>query len=89
MSTKELRKDLINKFGILNETKCFCSEIFQNLLVFIPAKNYIKYFIGTSKINSWKSSELSEENIENIAKSDSTFAPSFVDYHALPDVIFN
>ena len=80
---------MINKFGILNATKCFCSEIFQNFLVFIPAKNYIKYFIGTSQINSWKSNELSEENIGNIAKWDSAFAPSFVDYYALPDIIFN
>ena len=32
---------------------------------------------------------MSEENIENIAKSDSNFAPSFVDHHILPDINFN
>ena len=31
-STKRLTKDLINKFGILNEAKYFSSGIFQNYL---------------------------------------------------------
>ena len=43
MSTKGLTKDLINKFKVLNGTKYFSSGIFQNYLVFIPAKKYIKY----------------------------------------------
>ena len=30
-----------------------------------------------------------EENIENITKSDSNFAPTFVDHHVLPDINFN
>ena len=32
---------------------------------------------------------MSEENIENITKSDSNFAPTFVDHHLLPDMNFN
>ena len=32
---------------------------------------------------------MSEENIENITKSDSNIAPTFVDHHVLPDIIFN
>ena len=32
---------------------------------------------------------MSEENIENITKSDSNFAITFVDYHVLPDINFN
>ena len=32
---------------------------------------------------------MSEENIENVTKSDSNFAPTFVDHHSLPDVNFN
>ena len=33
---------------------------------------------------------MSEENIENITKSDSTnFAPTFVDHHVLPEISFN
>ena len=32
---------------------------------------------------------MSEENIENIAKSDSKFVPNFVDHHLLPEINFN
>ena len=32
---------------------------------------------------------MSEENIENITKSDSSFAPAFVDHHLLPSINFN
>ena len=32
---------------------------------------------------------MSEESIENINKSDSNFAPTFVDHHLLPDMNFN
>ena len=51
ISTKGL-KDLRNKFSILNGEKYFSSGIFQNYLVFIPGKKYIKYFSGTSRIDS-------------------------------------
>ena len=54
MSTKELTKYLINKFGIINAAKYFSSGIFQNCLVFIPAKKYIKSFSYTTWIHSWK-----------------------------------
>ena len=30
-----------------------------------------------------------QENIENITKSDSNFAPTFVDHHSLPDINFS
>ena len=55
MSTKGLTKDLINKFSILHGPKYFSSEMFQKYLVFIPAKKYIKYFSGTTWIESWES----------------------------------
>ena len=32
---------------------------------------------------------MSEAIIENITKSDSSFAPTFVDHHLLPDMNFN
>ena len=32
---------------------------------------------------------MSEENNENITKSDSSFAPTFFDYHVLPYMNFN
>ena len=50
ISTKGLTKDLIDKFSILNGAKYFSSGIFQNYLVFIPAKKYIKYFSGITPI---------------------------------------
>ena len=51
-------------------------------------KKYIKYFSGTNRVNSWKSNGMSKESIEDITKSDSNFAPVFVDHHLLPDVKF-
>ena len=67
----------MNKFGILNGTKYFSSGIFHSYLVFIPAKKYIKYFSGTTPIDSWKSNLMSDEHMENITKSDNNFAPTF------------
>ena len=55
----------------------------------MPAIKHIKYFEGTTQIYSWKSNGMSEESIQNIAKSDSNFAPSFVDHHSLPGMNFN
>ena len=49
----------------------------------------MKYFRGTTWIDSWKSNGMSEENTENIIKSDSNFAPTFVDHYILPDSNFN
>ena len=63
--------------------------IFQNDLVFIPAMKYIKYFHGTTQIYSWISNGMSEESIDNIAKSDRNFAPTFVDHHSLSDINLN
>ena len=80
---------MINKFSILNGAKYFSSGIFQNYLAFIPDKRDIKYFNGTTRTDLWKSNGMSEENIENITKSDSNFAQIFLDHHVLPDVNFN
>ena len=44
-------KDLINKLSILKGGKHFSSGMFQNCLAFIPAKKYIKYFNGTTRID--------------------------------------
>ena len=89
ISVKGLTKNMINKFGILMTQNIFLSEAFQNYLVFIPAKKYSKYPSGTTLIDSWKSNGTSEENIENITKSDRNFAPAFVDNPVLPDINFN
>ena len=78
---------MINKFSILSGAKYFSSWIFHNYLVFIPDKKYIKYFNGTNQIYLWKSNGMSEESIENITKSNSLFAPTFVNHYILPDVM--
>ena len=52
-------------------------------------KKCIKYFSGNTRIESWKSNRMPNESIENITKSDSNFAPTFVDHHLLPDINFN
>ena len=84
---------MINKCSTLNGAKYFSSRIFQNYLIFIPARKYIKYFFSgttwidsweSNGIDSWKSNGMSEENIENAIKSDSNFAPTFVDHCVLP-----
>ena len=80
---------MINKFSILNGEKYFSSGIFYNYLVFITAKKYIKYFSGTRWIHSEKSNEMLEENIENVATSETNFAPTFVDHRLLTDRNFN
>ena len=49
---KGLTNDLINNFSILNGAKCFSSGIFQNYLVLLSAKKYIKYFGVTTQIHS-------------------------------------
>ena len=82
-------KDVINKFRILNGPKYFSLGIFQSYLVFIPAKKYVKHCSSTTRINSQKSNGMSEENIENITKSESNFAPTFVDHHLLKDINSN
>ena len=49
----------------------------------------MKHFSGTAQIDSWKSNKISEENIENMTKSDSDFAPTFAVHHILLDINFN
>ena len=80
---------MIDKLGILNGAKYFSSGIFQNYLVFIPTKKYIKCFSDATRIELWNSNGMSEESIEKIAKSDSNFAPTFVDHNLLPEINFN
>ena len=64
-------------------------EFYKNILNFYQLKKHIKYFGGTTRIYLCKSSGMSEEDIENITKSNSLFAPTFVNHYILPDVNFN
>ena len=79
----------MNKFSVLNGAKYFSSGIFEIYLVFMSAKKYIKYFNSTTRIGSWESNGISEENIENITKSDGNFAQTLVDHLVLTDISFN
>ena len=88
MSRKILTKDLINKFSVLNGAKYEYSGIFQNYLVFIPAKKYIRYFGGTTWIDSWKPNGMSEENIENITKSAIEKTKTAISYQLLLVIIY-
>ena len=80
---------MIIEFNILNGAKYFSSGLFQNHLLFTPAKKYVKYFNSTTRLDSRKSNGMSEEDIGNITKSGSNFAPAFVDHHLLPEINFN
>ena len=71
------------------EQNIFLQEYFKVIYYLYQLKKYINYFSGTNWTVSWKSNAMLEENIENITKSDSNFAPTFVDYHVLPDINFN
>ena len=50
-SAKGLKKDLIDKFSILNGAKYFSLRMFQNYLVFIPAKKYISILVTLLGLN--------------------------------------
>ena len=49
-SLSNIDKRIKKRFDILNGGKYFSSKIFQNCLVFIPAKKYVKHFSGTTWI---------------------------------------
>ena len=66
----------MNKLSILNGAKYFSLRIFQNYLVLILAKKYMKYFSSI-------------ESTENIMKSGSSFVPNFADHHLLQDMNFS
>ena len=65
----------------------FLQEYFKNFYYIYLLKKYIKYFSGTTQINLWKSNGMSDKNIENITKTDSMFATTFVNHHVLLDFL--
>ena len=80
---------MIDKFITINWTKYFSLGIFQNYLVLIPTKKYIKNFTSTTLVESRKSDGMSQETIENKTKADSNFAPTFVYHHSFQDISCN
>ena len=71
------------------EQNIFLQEYFKTISYLYQLKKYIKYFSGATRIESRKLNGMSEKNIENITKSESTFSPTFVHHHLLPDINFN
>ena len=69
------------------EQNIFQHEYFKITQYLYQLKN--KYFSGTNQIDLWKYNGISEENIENITKSETNFAPTFVNHHELSDINFN
>ena len=77
---KRINKRFDNKFSILNGAKYISSGISVIYSVFIQAEKYIKYFSGTTRIESRKSNEMAEQSIENITKSNTNFSPTVIDH---------
>ena len=81
---------MINKFTIGNGAKFFSLGIFQNYLVFRPAKNTLNILLALLRLNRGNLMECQKkESIENTTQPASNFAPVFVDHHLLPDIDFN
>ena len=80
---------MITKLSIINGANIFPQEYFKIIQYLYQLKKYIEQFSRTFQIDSWKSNEMSEETIENITKSDKSFAPMFIDQHLLPDINFD
>ena len=51
ISTKESKKDLINKLSIIKRAKHFSVGIFQNYLVYLPAKNNLNTLVALLELN--------------------------------------
>ena len=58
---------MINNFSILNEVKYFSLWIFQNYLLFLPAKNILNILVAVLRLNRGNLMEC-QKNLENINK---------------------
>ena len=67
----------------------FLQIYFKIILYLYQLKNTLNFFSGTTWIDLWKPNGMSEENIENVTKSDINFARNFDDQHVIPDINFN
>ena len=55
-------------------------DVTQNYLVFQPISKYFKVIANTDYVSSWKSKELSAENITPPTISDNSLAPTLSYY---------
>ena len=80
ISKKGLTKDFINKYSIPNGKKYFSSDGLQSCLVLILTRRiyWISKNGSCSKIESGKSTGMSEKSIRNSHTSDIIFAPNLL-----------
>ena len=70
------------------EQNIFLEEYFKIIKYLYNLKNALNILVALLGLNSGNLMEC-QENIENITKSDSNFAPTFVDHYLLPEMNFN
>ena len=80
----EIKLDSMNYQKTLKNIKSLTNDLIENFGILNGAKHGCNTWIQL-----WKSNGMSEQSIENITKSDSNFAPTFVDHHLLTDMNFN
>ena len=64
MNTEQTSENIFTYVNIFNLAKYLSSGTFQNYLVFIAARKYIKYCSSTTRIDSWKSNGISERTLK-------------------------
>ena len=89
--TKRLKKDLIINLVFLMEQNIFLQEYLKIIQYLYLLKNTLNILVALLGLicGNLRENGMLGENIENITKSDSNFAPTFVDHYLLPGVNFN
>ena len=89
--TKRLKKDLIINLVFLMEQNIFLQEYLKIIQYLYLLKNTLNILVALLGLicGNLRENGMLGENIENIIKSDSNFAPPFVDHYLLPGVNFN
>ena len=89
--TKRLKKDLIINLVFLMEQNIFLQEYLKIIQYLYLLKNTLNILVALLGLicGNLRENGMLGENIENIIKSDSNFAPTFVDHYLLPGVNFN
>ena len=89
--TKRLKKDLIINLVFLMEQNIFLQEYLKIIQYLYLLKNTLNILVALLGLicGNLRENGMLGENIENVIKSDSNFAPTFVDHYLLPGVNFN
>ena len=71
------------------EQNIFLHEYFKIIKYLYQLKNILKILVSLLGLICGDLKECQKKNMENITKSDTNFAPIFVDHHLLPNINFN